>query len=261
MRILLALTSALAAFGHDLFLMPEQFQVPGGAPAIIAIHNGDAFPESAETPPMARLREASVHVAGKAAPGAGLRADGKRAVFSVDTPRSGHFFATIIAAANVIQMEPGEFLEYLNEESLAHVIDARSKQGESQKAARERYTKYPKTILRAGTGDGTFNKALGLPIEFIPEADPFLVKAGGSLPVRVMVRGVPAANLHVIATSSGKPDAKPRNIGRTGPDGRINIPIIEAGKWRLHTIHMERAADATIADWESLWAAFTFEVR
>lgn len=256
----LALVAAAGAFAHDLYLMPEQFHVPGGTPATIGVHNGDAFPESTETPPMARLQDASVHAAGKASAGTGLRADGKRAVFSIDTPRSGHFFATIIAAANTISMEPGEFLEYLNEESLTHVIDIRARQGEAQKPARERYTKYSKTILLAGQGDGGFNRVLGLPIEFIPEADPFAVKPGGTLPVRVLLRGSPAANLHVIAASSGAPDAKPRGIGRTGADGRIAIPITGAGKWRLHTIQMERSADA-VADWESLWATLTFEVR
>ena len=38
----------------------------------------------------------------------------------------------------------------------------------------------------------------------------------------------------------------------------MNIPV-SAGKWRLYTIHMERALGSD-ADWESVWTTLTFEI-
>lgn len=44
-------------------------------------------------------------------------------------------------------MEPGEFHEYLNEEGLANIIEARTKSGEAHKSAREKYGQYAKVLL------------------------------------------------------------------------------------------------------------------
>jgi hypothetical protein len=43
-------------------------------------------------------------------------------------------------------------------------------------------------------------------------------------------------------------------------DGRISIPLSGPGPYRLHALPMERVADDS-ADWESLRATVTFEVR
>ena len=47
-------------------------------------------------------------------------------------------------------------------------------------------------------------------------------------------------------------------IGKTDAQGRIALPV-KSGKWRLHTIYMERIAEPD-ADWESFWATLTFEI-
>ena len=53
-------------------------------------------------------------------------------------------------------------------------------------------------------------------------------------------------------------DFAPHVVGKTDAQGRLSIPV-SAGKWRLHTIHMERAAGSDV-DWESVWTTLTFEV-
>jgi len=247
-----------AAAAHDLYLMPDTFRIAGQQAAIVGIHNGDAFPESQQTPPMERLRDAMAHTSKGAAPLQSPHADGKRAVLNVPITGSGHVLVTVVAAANVFSMKPDEFLEYLNEEGLNHAIEWRKSHDESTKDARERYTKFAKTILLAGEGNGGYAKPAGLPIEFIPESDPFQMKPGGSLFVKVLFKGAPAAGLMVAAASTKDPKARP--IGRTGTDGRIAIPIDAAGKWRLHTVLMEPLTDRSVADWESFWATLTFEI-
>lgn len=135
---------------------------------------------------------------------------------------------------------------------------ARTKGGEDSKAARERYTKYAKSIFLAGAPNDGYKKVVGLPIEIVPEKDPYALKPGETLPVIVLVRGAPAAGLE-IRTASSVPGSKIISSGKTGRDGRISIPVT-AGQYRLHALHMERVSDGS-ADWESLWATLTFEVR
>lgn len=246
------------AFAHDLFIMPEKFRISPGETLTIAIHNGDQFPQSQSAPPMARLREAALHSPGKVTPVADLKLDGKRAVGTVAVVSPGYQILTIKVAENTENMEAGEFLDYLKEEGLSHVIDWRAKNSESDKKARERYSKYAKAIVLAGAPDAGFSRAAGLPIEIIPEQAPDAMKPGESLPVRVLFRGTPAANVQVIVASA---TGKPTPVGATAADGRISIRIPASGVYRLHALQMERCADPSAAEWESFWATLTFEVR
>jgi hypothetical protein len=47
-------------------------------------------------------------------------------------------------------------------------------------------------------------------------------------------------------------------VGTTDAMGRVLVPV-NSGKWRLHTLTMERSSDPD-AEWESFWAALTFEI-
>jgi uncharacterized GH25 family protein len=116
---------------------------------------------------------------------------------------------------------------------------------------------YAKTIFVAGApGDG-YKTVVGLPLEIVPEKDPYRLQPGEALPVRVLLRGAPAANLELSAASTA-PGFAPHVVGKTDAQGRLSIAV-SAGKWRLHTIHMERAAGSDV-DWESVWTTLTFEV-
>jgi hypothetical protein len=217
----------------------------------------DGFPQGGEVPK--RLRDASLHSAdGVVLLGEPLADIAiKRSTMTAAVSRPGHHIATIVAAANTVAMEPGEFLDYLKEEGLTHVIDARTASGQDKLPAKERYTEYAKSIFLAGTPNDVYKKVVGLPIEIVPEKDPYALKPGNSLPVRVLVRGAPAAGLEIRTASSG---GRIEATGRTSVDGRISIPLSTAGPYRLHALHMERVTDDS-ADWESLWATLTFEVR
>lgn len=54
---LLVFLLALPVLGHDLYLMPEQFAAHKGGHLVVALHNGDAFPESEISPVPERVRE------------------------------------------------------------------------------------------------------------------------------------------------------------------------------------------------------------
>ena len=123
----------------------------------------------------------------------------------------------------------------MKEEGLTHVIDARTRSGDDKKAARERYTKYAKSLLLAGAPNDVYKKVVGLPIEIIPERDPYAVKPGEALPVRVLLRGAPAAGLEIRTAS---PSGKIESSGTTSSDGRLSIRLSAAGPYRLHALHM-----------------------
>lgn len=174
---------------------------------------------------------------------------------------SGDLVISVHSAPNFIELAPDKFVAYLKEEGLTHVIDWRAQHGESNKPGRERYSKFAKSIVLSGAPDDSYRQVTGFPIEIIPESNPYTLHPGGQLPVRVLFQGKPASGLQLETAWADGGKSKTTVIGRTAADGRIRVPLSSAGKWRLHTLMMERCAEPALADWESSWASLTFEIR
>jgi uncharacterized GH25 family protein len=253
---ILALVSVEQVAAHDTFVLPEKFRVATGETVVIGFHSSDAFPESTQL--IKRLEDPTVHLPGGSVFIMNIRPDGTRLVGSAAVPVEGHVIVTAINATATTDMKGDEFLEYLTEEGLTHVVAARAQRGEAEKPTRERYTMYAKSILVAGAPSEGFKTVVGLPIEMVPEKDPYRLKPGEALPIRVLYRGVPAADVDVKAASSGVGIEKQHSVGRTDANGRILIPVTP-GRWRLHAIHMERSAQPDV-EWESVWTTLTFEI-
>ncbi len=48
---------------------------------------------------------------------------------------------------------------------------------------------------------------------------------------------------------------------RTDNDGRVRFRLRPGGMWLVKAVHMVQAPAGTNAEWESLWATLTFELR
>ncbi len=253
---------AVWAPAHDLYLMPAKFAVSPGDKLVISVHNGDAFPGSEGTTDPRRLMEARLSDGSVIDD---FRTLGKGTHGIAEVRKKGLIWASLYTSPNFIELESFPFELYLTQEGLGHASDYRMSHKEGAKSGREVYSKFAKTLLVSGgsTCDGGFDKPLGMMIEFVPEANPAALKAGDSLPVRVLFRGKPAPGLQVEKAwvIPGEKQGKHAIVGKTDAVGRIQIPVDAAGKWRLHTVLMERLpADRKDAEWGSFWASMTFEV-
>lgn len=240
---------------HYTFIVPEAFRVASGQAITIGVHSADGFPESAQV--AKRIQDPTIHAANGRRRLEGLEDEGKRLTMSLTVGAPGHVVITAVNGTATTEIEPDAFVEYLREEGLTHVVDARTQRGEADQPGKERYTMYAKAILIADAPSEGYKTTAGLPLEMVPEKDPYRLGQGESLPVRILLRGAPAPNLAVRAVSTA-PGTKPYIVGRTDADGRIMVPVRQ-GQWRLHTIHMERTSGSD-ADWESLWTTLTFEI-
>lgn len=263
-RSLTFLAIFLAAGGlaaHDLYLMPAQFHVEKGQRITVALHNGDAFPESEATAPIERLRDALLRSKNAQPTVTGFHDDGKRTLGTVVIPGNGELLLSVRTEPNFIGLSPADFTKYLQEEGLAEVISWREAHGESSKPGRERYSKYAKAILLADRPNGEYERTAGFPIEILLERDPYLLEPGDTLPVRVIFRGEAAAGLQLEVSWVAADGAKKTEIvGRTNREGHVAFKLASAGRYRLHVLKMERCSEPAAADWESFWASLTFEI-
>lgn len=219
---LIALT-AVPLMAHDLYLMPKPFRVKPGETVTVAFHNGDDFPVPDRPPRVERMRHPRARLKGKAIPFQNLRVDGKFLLAEVTLLTAGTALLSVHSKPNFIELAPLKFEEYLKHEGLEHVIRRRAEPNEAASSGRERYSKYVKSLVTSGASDRSFSQPVGFPIEIIPESDPSALKAGDTLPVRVLFRGKPPADLQVEMawlTAEGKAERRPRRQRAATPHRR-----------------------------------------
>ena len=258
--LLAALLLVSATIAHDLYVMPVRFVLKGGALITVGLHNGDSFPESEVSPVLERVRDMKLLSAEGTSEVGNLHVAGKAVEGEVGIPRAGSYVLIARTVPNSFQLGAREFETYLKEEGLQSILDWRHQHGESGRPGRERYSKYAKALLMAGNGNEFHTRPVGLTIEIVPEVSPYDLKAGADFPVRVLLSGEPAPDLQVETAWAGA-GAPTRTViaGRTDKNGRIVIPRLSAGKWRIHSVYMERCMEPRVADWESFWTSLTVQ--
>jgi uncharacterized GH25 family protein len=254
--VLLAVVPVIA---HDLYLMPDNFVVQPGSQVKVVFQNGDEFPVASSPVKPERLRDTRLVSKNGAAEFRNITAEATRTVADVEAPGTGVAILTARTIPNLIELEPAKFEEYLTHENLTATLEWRKKHNESDKPGRERYSKYAKSLIRAGEADEFYRHRTGLTIEIIPEANPYKLRPGGTLPVQLLFRGAPAVDVAVESAWLENGEAKLLTVGRTDKSGRITIPVKASGPHRLHAIVMTRCHEP-VADWESFWASLTFEI-
>ena len=105
---------------------------------------------------------------------------------------------------------------------------------------------------------GDPSKVVGLPLEIVPLSNPFKLKIGNTLQVRVLFQGqpLPDANLGWDHPGDGEP---PNGTVRTNLNGEALIPIQKVGLVTIRLTHMVRPK-AVDYEWESFWTTLTFSI-
>lgn len=158
---------------------------------------------------------------------------------------------------SVVDLTPEKFNQYLKEEGLDKIADDRARRGESGAKARDLFARCAKSLLLSGTpAESQRDRRLGFTLELVAERNPYLLRGGEELPVRLTYEDRPLAGALVIAINRLKPSEK--IAVRTGSDGRVRLHLRPGGMWLVKAVHMVPAPAGTQADWASFWASLTF---
>jgi hypothetical protein len=158
-----------------------------------------------------------------------------------------------------VVLTPQKFNQYLKEEGLETISALREKRGETGAEAREHFVRCAKTLFLTGpAAESQGDRVLGFPLELVAERNPYLVKAGDTLPIRVIYRGQPIAGLLVMALNQRDPIA--RVSARSDAAGRVQLRLSQPGPWLIKAVHMIPATAGSDYQWDSFWASLTFEL-
>ena len=159
-----------------------------------------------------------------------------------------------------LELPAEKFNTYLNEEGLDTIVALRARRKETGASARELYSRCAKSLVLSGRpSEAQDDRPLGFPLELVAERNPYALRAGEDLPVRLMYETRPLAGALVVAMNRMYPSE--RRAARSDHDGRVRFRLRPGGMWLVKAVHMVPAPAGTDAEWESFWASLTFESR
>jgi len=172
------------------------------------------------------------------------------------TDRGTHLF--VLQSNNAfIELEAEKFNEYLKEDGLDEVLAHRKNTNTLDKPAKEFYSRCAKLLLQSGVvADETFSKEAGLPLEIIPLQNPYRLKVGDELSVKILFNGKPLPFALVKVWNRKNNNTILQNI-YTQKDGIITTRIGNTGSWMISTVKMIPSTEES-ADWQSYWASLVF---
>lgn len=153
------------------------------------------------------------------------------------------------------------FNDYLKVEGLTPALEQRARLHRTDADGSERYSRCAKSIVQVGPADarsqGQVSKPVGLPLEIIPEANPYGVQRSSSLPIRVTYADHPLAGALVKLTNL-KDDASPFEVHITDQEGRASFTMPTSGAWLLNVIWTKALPPSDEADFETVFSSLSF---
>lgn len=249
---------AFVAAGHDLWILPPKDAKVGGA-VLIELSQGMDFPKSTGAPdPTKWKRIFAIGPDGAEAKIAPAEPAGDFGRLLLDAAKPGIYIVAVETTPKTLTLDAEEFNSYLVSDGMPQVFLERAKDGTLGESSRERYSKSPKMIVKIGDGPGDPTRVLGLTTEIVPLADPFKVKAGATLPVRVLAHGRPLVD-QWLGWDHGDDGDQPSGMVRTDERGEALIPIKKTGLLTLRITYMTHPRAET-HEWESFWTTLTVRI-
>ncbi len=157
------------------------------------------------------------------------------------------------------KMTGEQFARSLKKEEMHDLIALREKIGPKQEE-HKRYDRSIKVLLRAGDsmkGDA-YKKILGHKVELVLLQNPFLLKPGETLQVKVIDRGTPLANKLVKAYHGDGNNLVSRQKAYTDADGIASFKLEGKGFWLIRLSHLWHCQDCEKVDWENHYSTYSF---
>ena len=253
--VFVAITPASA---HDLWLIPPA-KVETGKAVTIRANSGMDFPKSEHAPDTsAFLKRIVVNPDGTTGEVGATGKEGDSGLMTFTPRAAGVYVIGVQTKPRVLTLDAAAFNEYLVSDGLPHIYRLRAKEKSLDQPGKERYSKSPKALLKVGEGKGDATRPIGLPLEIVPARDPFALKVGDTLKVRVLFVGKPLADANLGWDHPGDGE-QPSGSVRSNAEGEALVPVAKFGLMTIRLTHMTRPKAADY-EWESFWTTLTWIV-
>lgn len=265
----LALSTALA---RELWLEAPNFRLQPGQtvfvrPFIGSNFKGEAWPNKASRVLLLRRYGPTPADTTNLTPAPGATpTDTFRTAFTFARP--GTHVVLMRSTNSFVELPADQFTAYLREAGLDYTISLRQERDQQDQPGRETYRRCAKALIQVGEAaatlastDSACRRVYGLPLELVPDQNPYRVATDKSLTVRVLRAGKPARGVAVQVWQRQPSGLPPTYFAtRSNQSGRVLLRLSGPGPYLLAAVDMTAAPAALRdrADWQSTWATLTF---
>jgi hypothetical protein len=157
---------------------------------------------------------------------------------------------------------PKDFEAYLGEESLAGALASWRRGPVAGRKVREAYRRYAKSLVKVGSGPQALasqaTARLGHRLEIVPSANPYALRPGEPLDVKIWYRGKPLTGALVTLGNLDRPKDEPL-ARQSGSDGAVSFPLPQKGRWMMNVVWSEKSS-IPAADYVTSFSSLTFGV-
>lgn len=253
--------AATQAYAHEFWLVPAPVPQKLGQTVPLRLEVGEFFEGDAagfSISRTARMRHYTASSQQDLKPFLSPEALEAEVLFSLDT--KGHHLFAFDSEPLTISLSPDRFHAYLHDEGLDFVKTQREKEGTASLPGRERYRRNVKTLILVDTAastDRTYALTTGQHLELTPLQNPFAIRPGQALGLKVAFDGKPLGGALVKAWH--KREGQLLTVrARTTAEGTVKLDLPFTGAWMLSVVHMVPATDTIDADWDSYWGNLSF---
>jgi uncharacterized GH25 family protein len=259
--VIVVLATTLSANAHDYWLQPQRFFLSKGESTPIQLFVGDHFVSESERPYSKKTVDFQLISQNRATDLRPAAKNGARPVAVIAPKQLGSHLLVMQRDWSHIEIEAAKFNSYLEHEGLFHVLELRRHAGQEQTAGRERYRRYLKALVQVGEKtDETYKRKVGHRLEILPHTNPSAANIGDRITVSVLFDGKPLRGAQTEAYNRRGDSVKTQET-KTDDQGRVQFTLDRSGLWLIRLVHMQRCEKVPGSDWESFWAAYTFQLR
>ncbi len=243
---------------HDLWIEPTAFLPPAGKVVGVRLRVGQDLMGDPIPRDPALIKEFVVADAAGTHPIVGRDGADPAGLLRIAAP--GLHIVGYQSTPSRIALAADKFNQYLAEEGLEHIAALRARRQQTDAATQDSFTRCAKSLVLSGPATAQQrDRALGFTLELVAERNPYLLSAGGELPVRLTYEQRPLAGALVVAQNRQNPAAK--IAARSDKDGRVRFRLPGGGMWLIKAVHMVPSPAAPASKWASYWASLTFEMN
>ncbi len=185
---------------------------------------------------------------------------------AVNVVPDGEGLVTIVhtTADNIVTYRDiDKFANFVTHKDAPGALAAQKADGVTESGFREVYSRYAKSLVALGSGEGQ-DREFGLETELVALENPYTDDMTDGLDVVLFYEGRPRSDAQ-IEIFERSPDTNVMvSVVRTDEQGRATVPVRAGNTYMLDAVVIRRPspelAEERNAVWESLWANLTFLV-
>jgi uncharacterized GH25 family protein len=260
----LGFESAVPAEAHDFWVQPSSYRIAPDAAVPITLQVGHGPFRQRSPLPLGRITRFEAVTPGGTA--VDLRSNlhlGRPTEDGELQFREPGTYLVVLETDNRAQshLPAIRFNDYLRAEGLTAALEQRVRAHRMEADGSENYSRRAKAIVQVGPqsagSQSQVTRALGLPLEIVPDVSPYAVPKPSVFPVHVLFEGRPLAGALVKLTNL-EHDAEPVETHLTDKYGRTSFAMPDGGKWLLNVIWSQPLPSTRETDFETIFSSLSF---